>query len=125
MEQRKITKQMITEFESELRNDEKSELTVEKYLRDVRRFIAFSSGDQIDKSLVLAYKAELEKNYAVASEEAETQPGSFRPHREGRHQPGKRDAGPLSHLILKHEHRRTATASRRPDRTLRRRDEFH
>lgn len=67
MEQRKITKQMIAEFESELRNDEKSELTVEKYLRDVRRFIAFSSGKQIDKSLVLTYKAELEKEYAVAS----------------------------------------------------------
>ena len=67
MEQRKITNQMIAEFESKLCNDEKSELTVEKYLRDVRRFIEFSSGDQIDKSLVLAYKAELEKNYAVAS----------------------------------------------------------
>lgn len=67
MEQRKITKQMIAEFERELSNDEKSELTVEKYLRDVRRFIAFSSGKLIDKSLVLAYKAELEKEYAVAS----------------------------------------------------------
>ena len=67
MEERKITNQMIAKFESALRNDEKSELTVEKYLRDVRRFIAFSSGKQIDKSLVLAYKAELEKEYAVAS----------------------------------------------------------
>ena len=67
MKQRKITNQMISEFERELRNDEKSELTVEKYLRDVRGFIAFSSGKQIDKSLVLAYKAELETEYAVAS----------------------------------------------------------
>ena len=57
MEQTKITKQMIAEFEAELRNDEKSDLTVEKYLRDVRRFITFSSGKPIDKSLVLAYKA--------------------------------------------------------------------
>ena len=67
MEQRKITNQMIAEFKLELRNDEKSELTVEKYLRDVRRFIAFSPGKQIDKGLVLAYKANLEKEYAVAS----------------------------------------------------------
>ena len=67
MEQRKITNQMIAEFERELRNDEKSELTVEKYLRDVRHFITFSSGNPIDKSLALAYKAELEKSYAVAS----------------------------------------------------------
>ena len=61
MEERKITNQMTSEFEIELRNDEKSELTVEKYLRDIRRFIAFSSGKQIDKSLLLSYKAELEK----------------------------------------------------------------
>ena len=67
MEQREITNQMISEFEVELRNDEKSALTVEKYLRDVRRFIAFSSGKQIDKSLVLSYKAKLETEYAVAS----------------------------------------------------------
>lgn len=67
MEQRKITNQMIAEFERKLRDDEKSELTVEKYLRDVRRFIKFSSGKQIDKGLALAYKAEIEKDYAVAS----------------------------------------------------------
>ena len=67
MEQRAITNQMIAEFELELRNDEKSKLTIEKYLRDVRRFIAFLSGKLIDKGLVLAYKAELEKEYAVAS----------------------------------------------------------
>lgn len=67
MKQRKITNQMIAEFGIELCNDEKSKLTVEKYLRDVRHFIAFSLGKPIDKSLVLAYKAELEKEYAVAS----------------------------------------------------------
>ena len=67
MKHRIITNQMIAEFEIELRNDEKSELTVEKYLRDVRRLIAFSSGNQIDKSFVMAYKSELEKEYAVAS----------------------------------------------------------
>ena len=67
MKHRIITNRMIAEFEIELRNDEKSELTVEKYLRDVRRLIAFSSGNQIDKSFVMAYKSELEKEYAVAS----------------------------------------------------------
>ena len=67
MEEREITKRLLTEFEEKLRQDEKSELTVEKYLRDVRQFMVFLSGERIDKSLVLAYKAHLEKNYAVAS----------------------------------------------------------
>lgn len=62
-----ITNQMITEFEVALRADEKSNLTVEKYLRDVRQFIVFSSEKQINKSLTLAYKATIEKDYAVAS----------------------------------------------------------
>ena len=52
MEQRKITNQMIAEFELELRNDEKSELTVEKYLRDVRHMAAFLSEKQIEKPLI-------------------------------------------------------------------------
>ena len=67
MKKRKINAQMIKEFELELINDEKSELTVEKYLRDVKHFAEFAEGKEIDKPLVLAYKAQLEKDYAVAS----------------------------------------------------------
>ena len=67
MEERKITDQMLEHFEQSLFHNEKSELTVEKYLRDVGRFMKFSSGKRINKELVLAYKTELENTYAVIS----------------------------------------------------------
>lgn len=67
MIERMITNQMLEDFERELLDDEKSKLTVEKYLRDVRHFVRFSFEKQIDKAMVLVYKAQLEKDYAVAS----------------------------------------------------------
>lgn len=47
--------------------EEKSELTVEKYLRDVRQFLLWLGDKALTKSEVLAYKAELVERYAVAS----------------------------------------------------------
>ncbi len=67
MKKRFITSKMITDFETELRNDEKSSNTIEKYLRDVRCFATFTGEGAIDKALVLEYKAQLEKGYALAS----------------------------------------------------------
>ncbi len=67
MKKRFITSKMITDFEVDLRNDEKSSNTIEKYLRDVGRFATFAEGDSIDKSMVLEYKAQLEKEYALVS----------------------------------------------------------
>ncbi len=67
MKKRFITSKMITDFETELRNDEKSSNTIEKYLRDVRCFATFAGESTIDKALVLEYKAQLEKEYALAS----------------------------------------------------------
>ncbi len=67
MKKRFITSKMIADFETELRNDEKSNNTIEKYLRDVSAFVAFARERIIDKALVLEYKAQLEKEYALAS----------------------------------------------------------
>ncbi len=67
MKKRFITSKMITDFEVELRNDEKSNNTIEKYLRDVGGFATFAGKSTIDKALVLEYKAHLEKGYALAS----------------------------------------------------------
>ncbi len=67
MKKRIITEKLITDFELELRNDEKSGNTIEKYLRDVGCFAAFAGERTIDKALVLEYKAQLEKGYALAS----------------------------------------------------------
>ncbi len=67
MKKRIITEKLIADFEIELRNDEKSGNTIEKYLRDVRCFADFINGNVIDKASVLEYKAQLEKEYALAS----------------------------------------------------------
>ncbi len=67
MKKRFITEEMIKDFEVDLRNDEKSNNTIEKYLRDVRCFSEFVNSRLVEKTLVLEYKARLEKEYALAS----------------------------------------------------------
>lgn len=67
MEERRITKQALEAYEETLRSEEKSDHTVEKYMRDVRCFQCFAGERQIDKSLTIEYKAHLEKEYAPAS----------------------------------------------------------
>ena len=67
MQEIKIERSKLAEFETELKNNEKSAATVEKYVRDVRFFLSFAEGREIDKKILLEYKAELGKNYAVAS----------------------------------------------------------
>ena len=56
----------VQEFESYLRNEERSEATVEKYVRDVRFFEAFVGNAEISKQIVLEYKNRLIERYAVA-----------------------------------------------------------
>ena len=62
-----ITNSMIGDFESYLRSDEKSENTIEKYMRDVRAFTVFSEAREISKSVVMEFKASLVENYEVTS----------------------------------------------------------
>ncbi|MBQ7333322.1 MAG: site-specific integrase, partial [Clostridia bacterium] len=67
MKERKFPTQKMKKYEDSLRNDEKSEATIEKYLRDVRCFSSFVGKEQINKEMVMEYKASLGKDYAVAS----------------------------------------------------------
>ena len=62
-----ITSSMIGDFEIYLRSDEKSENTVEKYLRDVRAFAVFTEEREISKAVVMEFKASLVENYEVTS----------------------------------------------------------
>lgn len=63
-----ITDEHLTNFQKHLEREEKSPVTVEKYLRDVRNFAAFAAESEITKTLTLSYKQSLvEKNYAVRS----------------------------------------------------------
>lgn len=57
----------LKNFENFLKEDEKSRITIEKYLRDVKKFIYYLDDRQIDKELTIKYKEDLYKQYAVAS----------------------------------------------------------
>lgn len=65
--ERKIEQENIRLFKEHLLNEERSSLTVEKYLRDLRVFYAFIGGKALTKSDILDYKNNLINNYAVTS----------------------------------------------------------
>lgn len=68
MKGRILTGETIQGFKKYLREDEKSENTVEKYLRDVLAFAAYLGGTEVTKETVIAYKDKLlSENYAVRS----------------------------------------------------------
>lgn len=67
MQNRKIEIQILKAYEDYLKNDEKSKATCEKYMRDIKHFVEFAGGRDIDKALLLDYKAALEEKYAITS----------------------------------------------------------
>ena len=67
MKGRILTAKILVRFKKYLLLEERSAATVEKYLRDVRAFIAFANGAEITKELVIGYKKHLQENYAVRS----------------------------------------------------------
>ena len=68
MKGRILTSEAIDCFKKYLREEEKSENTIEKYLRDVRAFAAYLKSAEITKETVIAYKNKLlSENYAVRS----------------------------------------------------------
>lgn len=64
---KKITLNQISEFENYLKTEEKSNLTCQKYIRDVKAFYHWLSGHNADKFTVLSYKEYISQNYASAS----------------------------------------------------------
>lgn len=68
MKGRFLTAEVIEEFGEHLVLEEKSEHTVEKYLRDVRAFWSFVGSGEITKETSIAYKHHLlETDYTVRS----------------------------------------------------------
>ena len=57
----------LRDFQSYLIEEEKSELTVEKYLRDAGKFLNWLGTEELTKSKVLEYKSMLMEHYAIAS----------------------------------------------------------
>ena len=68
MEGRLINPEIISRFQKHLIEEEKSDVTIEKYIRDVTAFTSHINGIAITKETVLAYKQHLlDENYAVRS----------------------------------------------------------
>ena len=62
-----VTPLNLEAFRRYLESEEKSRLTVEKYLRDLRKFQEFSAGSPVTKELALVFKEKLRVHYAVSS----------------------------------------------------------
>ena len=60
MSEYRLTGAQISAFEEQLRADERSSGTIEKYLRDVRAFAAWLDGRAVTKELAAAWKGDLQ-----------------------------------------------------------------
>ena len=67
MKGRIITAKTIAEFKEHLILEERSEITIEKYIRDVKAFAVYAQNTAVTKGTVIAYKKHLQDNYAVRS----------------------------------------------------------
>lgn len=63
----KITLNQILQYKDYLINEEKSEVTVEKYIRDIQAFYKWLNKRELTKQTVLEYKNELINEYAPTS----------------------------------------------------------
>ena len=59
MKGRTIIEKIITDFGRHLREEEKSDATTQKYIRDVMAFKAFADETEITKETVIAFKQQL------------------------------------------------------------------
>lgn len=64
---RTITNEIVLKFKRHLIEEEKSENTIEKYIRDITFFMAWLRGRKVTKILVLEYKKALCEKYAPKS----------------------------------------------------------
>lgn len=64
---KKITSELINKFKNYLINEEKSNATLEKYIRDITAFMMWLNGRVVDKTIVIEYKQTIIETYAPAS----------------------------------------------------------
>ncbi len=68
MNERYLTENLIRQFAAYLIQEEKSKVTIEKYLRDTRAFAVFADGQAVNKEVTISYKHHLqERGYAIRS----------------------------------------------------------
>lgn len=63
----KITMNLILRYKDYLIDEEKSEVTIEKYIRDIKTFYEWIKDRELTKTLVLEYKAKLVDEYSPAT----------------------------------------------------------
>ena len=63
----RITNHELSVYEKCLRQEEKSQATLEKYMRDIRHFLAYLEDRTVSKEETIAYKEYLAQNYAPVS----------------------------------------------------------
>ena len=64
---KKITRELINKFRNYLINEEKSQATIEKYIRDITAFMVWLNDTEVCKSAVIEYKNSIIESYAPAS----------------------------------------------------------
>lgn len=64
---KKLTVELINKFRNYLVNEEKSQATLEKYIRDITAFMVWLKGRAVDKTTVIEYKNAIIESYAPAS----------------------------------------------------------
>lgn len=57
----------LYEFERHLRDLERSRNTIEKYMRDVKKFLVYLHGREFKRELVISYKEKLKAAYRISS----------------------------------------------------------
>ena len=62
-----LDENQLEEFAKHLKSEEKSKNTIDKYVRDARAFARYAGGREITKEIILAYKSNLQRKYAVGS----------------------------------------------------------
>lgn len=62
-----LNENLFLAYRDSLIEEEKSNATIEKYIRDIRHFAEYINGRALSKTLVMEYKECLKKSYAVSS----------------------------------------------------------
>ena len=67
MEKLLITEQLLRRFAKNLRDEEKSPATLDKYVREAKRFAGYAGKRAVDRATALGYKAKLGEEYPAVS----------------------------------------------------------
>ncbi|HHX38077.1 MAG TPA: tyrosine-type recombinase/integrase [Clostridiaceae bacterium] len=67
MRNKSLPEKSLSDFQKHLIQEEKSSITIEKYMHDVKDFYIFVNNRVLTKDIVIEYKAQLTEKYAVRS----------------------------------------------------------